>query len=72
MSRNDFRTLLSQVCRIQVEINKEQRRPRPDWQRLSLLKKYRLAMQDKIALQAVAAAVEDMNDKPSFTTRTLH
>lgn len=49
MSRNDFRTLLSRACNLQVEINKEQRRPQPDWQRLSLLKKHRLAVKDRIA-----------------------
>lgn len=48
MSVQHFKSLLFKSSQIQEQIEKEQRRPRPDWMRLLKLKKIRLSIKDKL------------------------
>ena len=48
MSARRFESLVYQSATISNEIEKEQKRPRPDWMRLLRLKKLRLAIKDKL------------------------
>lgn len=48
MSIQHFKSLLYRSVKIQEEIEKEHRRPRPDWMRLLKLKKIRLAIKDRM------------------------
>jgi hypothetical protein len=48
MSIQHFKSLLFRFAKIQEEIEKEHRRPWPDWMRLLKLKKIRLAIKDRM------------------------
>ena len=48
MSVQRFKSLLFKSTKLQLEIEKEQRRAMPDWMRLLKLKKLRLVMKDKL------------------------
>lgn len=48
MSVQRFKSLLFKSTKLQLEIEKEQRRAMPNWMRLLKLKKLRLLMKDKL------------------------
>lgn len=48
MSVRRFKSLLYKSSKLQAEIIKEQKRPKPDWLRLCRMKKLRLVMKDKM------------------------
>lgn len=48
MSVQHFKSLLFKSKQIQKEIEKEQSRRLPDWMRLAMLKKLRLAIKDRL------------------------
>ena len=49
MSHPHIRTLIQRRARIQREIEAERARARPEWSRLSMLKKIRLRLKDQLA-----------------------
>ena len=48
MSVKRFKSLLYKSSKIQAEIIKEQKRPKPNWLKLCRMKKLRLSMKDKM------------------------
>ena len=52
MSVQHFKSLLFKSSQIQEEIEKEQRRPQPNWMRLLKLKKIRLSIKDRLLMIA--------------------
>lgn len=48
MSFQHFKSLLFKSARIEEQIEREQKRPRPDWMRLLKLKKLRLLIRDRL------------------------
>jgi uncharacterized protein YdcH (DUF465 family) len=48
MSARRFKSLLYKSSKLQAQIAKEQKRPKPDWLRLCRMKKLRLTMKDKM------------------------